>query len=179
MSINTFQCLQESSTCSSCVHVRHVTRAWLSNIELFNTRESGEREWERGGGAGGRWDKSKWENERRSRVASWICGRLVCCRRRGKQAQMEATAYPGIWSSSPVSEHNGSENYTGICLIHSLEFVSVSVQTAVTRVNSCQRKVLIGNAAFLLQRRVMCLSGFCSNWNRFMYKCVVKFIVCI
>lgn len=72
MSINTFQCLRASSTCSSCVHVHYVTRAWLSNIELFNTREA-ERERVREGGAGGRWDKSKWENERRSRVASWIC----------------------------------------------------------------------------------------------------------
>lgn len=29
----------------------------------------------------------------------------LCCRRRGKQAQMEVTTYPSIWSSAPVSEH--------------------------------------------------------------------------
>lgn len=56
------------------------------------------------------------------------------CGRRGKQAQMEVAAYPSIWSSAPLSEHDGSENNTDICLIHCCEFVSVSVQTAVTGV---------------------------------------------
>lgn len=59
------------------------------------------------------------------------------CGRRGKQAQMEVAAYPGIWSSAPLSEHDGIENNTDICLIHSREFVSVSVQTAVTGVKLC------------------------------------------
>lgn len=57
------------------------------------------------------------------------------CGRRGKQAQMEVAAYPSIWSAAPLLD--GSENNTDICLIHSLEFVSVSVQTAVTGVKLC------------------------------------------
>lgn len=60
----------------------------------------------------------------------------LCRRRRGKQAEMEVTANPGMRSSAPLSEHNGSEDCSDISFICSLEFVSVSVQTAVTHTST-------------------------------------------
>lgn len=60
----------------------------------------------------------------------------LCRRKRGKQAEMEVTANPGMWSSAPLSEHDGSKGCSDSSLICSPEFVSVSVQTAVTHTST-------------------------------------------